>query len=637
MPILNIREMGSIGVVSDVAPWDLPPPAFSDGMNFRLVSGKAQTTGGLESVSINAGQDIGHIAQSTDLKGNSSWLVCGERSILMFNGNDFYTLTGLAAERLKNTVNVDPSAWSSAKIGNVSFFNNPELTPVYWADEGESTTPSDLKYLPWHIGVDEEGNLATETWADVGMSCNIIRSHKNFLFALGIKNPDGQFNDMVHWSHPAEPNGIPFSWRPTIQQPDSIAGALSMGRGGAIISGESLRDSFVIYSEDALNVMDFTGDALGWRRRAISETAGLSNKNAIVEVKGTHLLFSGSDILSYDGNSLQSLMHNRLRSRLAANVNMDRIKNSWAAHYLAHNEVWFGVPENGADHPNYAYCYNYRDNTWSIRDLEKQVVHARSGKEPKAAYLTWEKSVTSWDEEGGSWTQAGDRPFREVMYGLADRKVNDLDPNMSTAGGGSADYSEQTWDELTGAFPDLRAGLPLEAWSDAAQGWDSDERKWLDVTIGEKPEVEREYTWYGHEGDWDDEEGPWHGATAPGGWDSYYEYSWNDASPLAGYQRSDTWLLRTDLPIGGHEVNTTITRVYPHVEGSAELEFRFGSQQFAGGPVRWVSGSRNFTPGKDRKIDVRTTGELHAFEVRSKEGFFKLTGMDIEYSMAGAR
>jgi hypothetical protein len=112
---------------------------------------------------------------------------------------------------------------------------------------------------------------------------------------------------------------------------------------------------------------------------------------------------------------------------------------------------------------------------------------------------------------------------------------------------------------------------------------------------------------------------------------------WDDYSPLAGYERSATYLQRTDLPIGGHEVNTTITRVYPYVEGTAKLEFRFGSQQHAGGPVSWAGGFRDFTPGKDRKIDVRTTGELHAFEVRSKDGFFRLTGMDIEYSMAGSR
>jgi hypothetical protein len=92
------------------------------------------------------------------------------------------------------------------------------------------------------------------------------------------------------------------------------------------------------------------------------------------------------------------------------------------------------------------------------------------------------------------------------------------------------------------------------------------------------------------------------------------------------------------MPIGGHEGTTTITRVYPHIDGSSEVEIRFGSQQNAGGEILWAGGYRKFTPGKDRKIDIRTTGELHAYEIRSTgTDFFDLTGMDIEYSMAGAR
>ena len=45
---------------------------------------------------------------------------------------------------------------------------------------------------------------------------------------------------------------------------------------------------------------------------------------------------------------------------------------------------------------------------------------------------------------------------------------------------------------------------------------------------------------------------------------------------MASYERSETHLIRTDLPIGGHEVNATITRIYPYVEGTSKLEFRFG-------------------------------------------------------------
>lgn len=701
MPILNIREMGSIGVVSDIAPWDLPPAAFSDGINFRLVSGKAKTAGGIEAISGIAGMDVGHITQSTDLLGNSSWLVCGESAIMLFNGTDFIRLVGEGARQIKADPVVDPSKWTSANIGNVTFFNNPEFNPFYWVDT-DGTNSGPLQLLPWHIG--------EETWQDVGVSCNIMRAHKNFLFALGMRTPDGQFNDMLHWSHPAEPNGIPFSWRPTIEQPDSIAGSLSLGRGGAIVGGESLRDSFVIYSEEALNVMDFTGDALGWRRRAVSETAGLVNPHALVEVKGTHIFFTGDDVLTFDGNSMQSLMHNRLRSRLAANLNNDRLNNSWAAHYQSHSEVWFGVPEDGADYPSHAYCFNYRDNTWSIRSLERQVVHARAGREPKSAYLTWEKSVTTWDNEPGSWTQAGDRPFKEVMFGLASEVVHDLDPVISTAGGGTVDFSGLTWDGFTGKSDnETRATGQLESWNENAEVWNAETRAWDDDATATKPSAPRNVvavagdasaslTWNAPSTDGGALVTEYAATASPGGkvvttsgatsceftdltngteytftvtakndvgvsdpslpsnpvtpesgsveppgpdpdensWDSLIG-SWGDFSPMASYKRSDTVLLRTDLPIGGHESNTTITRVYPYVEGTAKLEFRFGSQQHAGGPVSWAGGYREFQPGKDRKIDVRTTGELHAYEVRSKDGAFVLTGMDIEFQPAGAR
>jgi len=63
-----------------------------------------------------------------------------------------------------------------------------------------------------------------------------------------------------------------------------------------------------------------------------------------------------------------------------------------------------------------------------------------------------------------------------------------------------------------------------------------------------------------------------------------------------------------------------------------------GSAQRAGGPIRWAGDFRTFTPGVDRKIDVRTTGETHAYEIRSSgRAFFDMTGMDIEFNMAGQR
>ena len=212
-----------------------------------------------------------------------------------------------------------------------------------------------------------------------------------------MREGNEEYRDKVWWSHPAEPTGIPFSWRPTSEQQDSIAGWVNLGRGGSVVGGESLRDSFVIYSEEALNIMDFTGDALGWRRRSVSSTAGLASKESLIEVQGQHFFISPGDILTFDGNSVQSMMHNRLRKRLAARMNVDALGNAWAAHNPTFDEIWFAIPEGTEEHPTRAYAYNYRDNNWGIRDLELPFRHGHFGVTPQITDTSWGSMQGTWD------------------------------------------------------------------------------------------------------------------------------------------------------------------------------------------------------------------------------------------------
>ena len=48
--LANVRDIGSVGVISDVAAWDLPPNALTDGRNSRGL-GKVSASGGSELVS----------------------------------------------------------------------------------------------------------------------------------------------------------------------------------------------------------------------------------------------------------------------------------------------------------------------------------------------------------------------------------------------------------------------------------------------------------------------------------------------------------------------------------------------------------------------------------------------------------
>ena len=523
MPIVNIRDIGAVGVITDIAPWDLPPAALSDGMNFRASSGKIQTVGGLHDVSNGGfGDLIGHIAQSTDLDKNSLWLLLGANTIKAFDGNRADSIDGNLTFP-KELIN--PELWSTCQIGAMVFMNHPEWFPIYWEDRDAALEQA--KMLQWS---------PTESWQDKGYTCRVIRAHKNFLFALGMTEDGQVFSDKVRWSHPAEPNGIPYTWATPDEDPSSIAGYVSLGRGGAVVGAESLRDSFVIYSDEAINVLDYTGDALGWRRRSVSSSAGLIGKEAMVEVKGMHYFISRDDILMFDGNQIQSLLHNKLRTRLSQSINNDARDKSWAAHHQTYNEIWFAVPEGDSEYPNVAYVFNYRDGTWALRDLERPMRHGHFGNQAtKFDERTWDDFDQDWDVPRASWHLAGDAPFSGVIYGADEDRVQNLDPQDP------------------------------------------------------------------------------------------------DSAPVS-------YVKRTDMPVGGMEGVTTITRVYPLIEGTSTVQLRVGSQQMPGAPVRWASDYIDFTPGVDRKIDIRTTGELHAYEVRMKgEGFFNLTGIDVEFSMAGAR
>ena len=564
MPVLNIRNIGSTGVNSDIEPWDLPPDALSDGINYRLSANKLQSVGGTKPMAPPCGDTLGHINQSTDYSGNSTWVVCGTKNIKTYDGSSFRDIATSLRNSDPRFTNLDPTKWSSCRIGQVMFFNHPQLYPIYWIDGQGTSTPAQA--LQWKPG---------QTWNQKNYSCRVLRAHKNFLFALGMQEGPDEYRDKVWWSHPAEPDGIPYTWEPTWQDPSSIAGWVSLGRGGSIVGGESLRDSFVIYSEQAINIMDFTGDALMWRRRSVSSAAGLASQNALVEVQGIHYFISPGDIQTFDGNSISSIMHNRLRKRFASRMNVDALGNSWAAHNPAFTEIWFAVPEGTSEHPEIAYVFNYRDNNWSIRNLEREFKHAHFGVTPTVSSTSWNSMESSWDETRQGWMMSGDAPFSNNLLAVTDDEIHDIDV-------------------LNETFADDFQSAGGKVWNNNSF-----------------------YSWN-------------HSTNSNRSWDSI--------DPREGYAREPTIIRRTDLPIGGHELNTTITRIYPLVEGTAPIQIRVGSQQQAGGDIKWAGDYRTFIPGRDRKIDVRTTGEVHCYEIKSEGGsFFNLTGMDIEWSEAGAR
>lgn len=153
-------------------------------------------------------------------------------------------------------------------------------------------------------------------------------------------------------------------------------------------------------------------------------------------------------------------------------------------------------------------------------------------------------------------------------------------------------------------------------------------------------------TWATNDGTWDTWTVPW----------GNIGYNPQEQSPLMAADKlykgdstdqfdgtsMTTRLERQDIPLGVPDQGTQddivrIKRIYPRIDGNAAVNIYVGSQMAPGDAVDYQS-PVSFTPGTDRKVDVRRTGNHAAIRFESTGNQqWSLSGYDIEYEIVGKR
>ena len=541
MKMASVNGVGFKGINSDVAPWELDPEYITLGRNFRIQANRLISAGSNEdwdtpSVASNAGLVVPVVTNA-----GSFWLTLGRSAttdgVQVFNGTSWTDIS--SASGAYSGIGVDGELdWTACMLGSIPIINNPQHFPEYWSPQ---QTTQVLQALLFD---------ATNTWQAKGYSCNVIRSHKNFLFALGLTEGATELPHSYRWSHPADNNGLPFTWDE--DDLSGLAGKAQLGGdSGALIDGLSLRDSFCMYSESGVNILDYTGDEFVWRRRELSSAFGVLTRNVIAEIKGTHFFLADGDIVRNDGNRLDSIIHNRIRKRLTSQMSADYYDRSYVVRDTALKELWFCVPEDGAQYPNTAYVYNWRDDSWSIHSI----------------------------------------PYTE------DPATGAVTFGISNAGYGQQAEPPTTYDVLIGVN-DTYALTTLT--------YGSQKRTPLNNTVIGVDQVGNGLIVL-------------------------------DPTNPALVEDTDFFIERTDIVLEGQDNVTMVTRLYPYMDGADPVQIQIGSQEFSGGTVTWGTWL-DFDPSTDRKLDVRSTGKLHGYRVRSVgAGQVAMTGMGVEYELAGKR
>lgn len=202
----------------------------------------------------------------------------------------------------------------------------------------------------------------------------MISQTTRYLISFGCNQISGPYDPLlVRWSNQENYN----VWDPTV----SVAGGNTSGeqrvRGGNMIVGAvQSRGEIIIFTDDPVHVMRYTGDPLIFGFDEIGSNAGLISQHAAVDINGTVFWMGLGDFHMYDGRlrTLPCEVHEAIfAAGNGTSINYNQKEKIFCAVNAEFSEViWFYPSENSEECDRYV-IYNYLENIWYDGTMDRTV------------------------------------------------------------------------------------------------------------------------------------------------------------------------------------------------------------------------------------------------------------------------
>lgn len=452
MPNLPIRGLGSVGVVTDVDPYNLPINAFTRAKNVMFDQGGVVRSPGFRDVKEVTGFTPVYI---------QGVLNPGSYDTVVIVSSDFKIYT-----MLNNTItlNYNPGASTSAvpitgtSLANVTYLNRSDVAPIY-------KTPTMSAFA------------SLVNWPS-GYTCGSLRSFGDFLVALNTTEGATPYPTRVRFSNIALANNAPDSWDET--DTTKSAGFNDIAQMTTpIVDGQTLGSNFVIYSTDQVWQMEFVGGTFIFNFRKLFQDRGIANQNCVVEALGRHYVFDTDDIYMHDGLSAQSVVEGRVRDYIFSGIDTGAFDKCFTTYDPVRQCIYFCYKSSDdmAEFTNGSGCnraavLNLQNNTWSFIDLPNVYSSAISNVNTVATYATTTQTYagaggTYASQSGGfdqhvlmlSQTSASDGLTSHNIFGL-----DGIDVNSLLSGSINTSANKDIRLERVGIDLDQEAQLPLNTY-----------------------------------------------------------------------------------------------------------------------------------------------------------------------------
>jgi hypothetical protein len=395
--ITPVRQLGALGIVTDLAPEELPPNAWTSGVNVRFVNGR-----------VNRGMVFREWFDVEDDTSPTPVELDDVQAIFSFtdeNGIDKLILPREGGEI---------ASYTSGVYADVSYGS---LSPVTVTTTWTHTVLAGISYLatgdlPYPLRYDV--NLGTYTvltnWP-ANTSCKAIRTYGDYLIAINITDNGTERRRMFMWSNPALDGEEPDSWDSA--DPAQLAGFNITAREPIeLIDGLELGGAFFLYSPAQVYRLQLNGSTSSVFDLTMAFDGGVISPNCVVEVGGQHFVFGREDVYTHDGITPRSIAHGRVQEFIFSTMNRELAHKAYVVHEEKLKEIHFCyvsrdelVGFEGATFCNRAAVYNYTNDTWSFIDLPNTIGGTYAS--PGVSQL-WSTMTGSWAEMGGSWASMAD-------------------------------------------------------------------------------------------------------------------------------------------------------------------------------------------------------------------------------------
>lgn len=435
MPKVTIPLLGSVGVIQDIPPQELPPSALTSVSNMRMRDGAAERIAGdrqiFDAPTITP-YGLMLYRTATDLflvhLGLTKAFVDSSTGRTEITGTAF---TGAAYDR-----------WTGGVLNGVLVVNNGVDKPQFW-------------------GGNILNNLATLTNWNVNWTCKVMRPFRNYLVALDVTKSGTRYPHMVKWSSAADPGTVPASWDET--NPAVDAGEVDLAETtDAMVDALPLGDSLIIYKSSSMYAMTYIGGQFIFSFRRLPGEQGMLAPNCGAIVPTGHVVMTAGDVVLVDGQSAQSILTGKMRKWLFSNLDSNYYARSFVVSNPQLNEVWVCFPATGSEVCSKALIWNWKDNTLTVRDLDAATC-AASGQFTYASSNPWSTNTYNWNTTPTVWNNS-DIPLSQASLLLGTSAPKLLVADVDTQFHGVAFSASMERTGLTFDDPDrvklLRSMVP---------------------------------------------------------------------------------------------------------------------------------------------------------------------------------